>query len=266
MKLPPKMPQRAMVRIWVASLHQKDQRRKYAGLFLLQKTKVTPLRVDSNSCGPALASRRAKKPQWGFFSSAARRDTRAHQKDQRRKYAGFFFCKKPKVTPSRVDLNSCGPALAARRAKKPQWGFFSSAARRDTRAHQKSATPPVPDPLRHFASEMPPLPEGEALAVRKGLLAFIKISPHCIHTTAKVTAVCYIKKTTRKTSGFLYTTKQRRCKTVSAKCFIQRILGRCQKRLSPRSGSCRSSQRGQAGPHRAAWWGRYLPDSLPHAA
>ena len=67
------MPQRAMVRIWVASLHQKDQRRKYAGLFLLQKTKVTPLRVDSNSCGPALASRRAKKPQWGFFSSAARR-------------------------------------------------------------------------------------------------------------------------------------------------------------------------------------------------
>ena len=139
---------------------------------------------------------------------------------------------------------------------KPHWGFF---ARRDasavpqlfesTRAHQKSATPPVPDPLRHFASEMPPLPKGEALAVRKGLLAFIKISPHCIHTTAKVTAVCYIQKTTRKTSGFLHITKQRRCKTVSAKCFIQRILGRCQKRLSPRSGSCRSSQRGQAGPH-----------------
>ncbi len=159
---------------------------------------------------------------------------------------------KPKDTPSRVDSNSCGPALASRRAKKPRRGFFSSAARRNTRAHQKSATPPVPDPLRHFASEMPPLPKGEALAVRKGLLAFIKTSPHCIHTTAKVTAVCYIQKTTRKTSGFLHITKQRRCKTVSAKCFIQRILGRCQKRLSPRSGSCRSSQRGQAGPHRAS--------------
>ena len=255
-----------MVRIWVASLHQKDQRRKYAGLFLLQKTKVTPLRVDSNSCGPALASRRAKKPQWGFFSSAARRDTRAHQKDQRRKYAGLFPLQKPKVTPLRVDSNSCGPALAFRRAKKPQWGFFSSATRRDTRAHQKSATPPVPDPLRHFASEMPPLPKGEALAVRKGLLAFIKISPHCNHTTAKVTAVCYIQKTTRKTGGFLHITKQRRRKTVSAKCFIQRSLGRCQKRLSPRSGSCRSSQRGQAGPHRAAWWGQYPPGSRPHAA
>ena len=178
----------------------------------------------------------------------------------------FFFCKKPKVTPLRVDSNSCGPALASRRAKKPQWGFFSSAARRDTRAHQKSATPPVPDPLRHFASEMPPLPKGEALAVRKGLLAFIKISPHSSHTTAKVTAVCYMKKTTRKTGGFLHITKQRRCKTVSAKCFIQRILGRCQKRLSPRSGSCRSSQRGQAGPHRAAWWGRYPPGSRLHAA
>ena len=126
-----------MVRIWVASLHQKDQRRKYAGLFLLQKTKVTPLRVDSNSCGPALASRRAKKPQWGFFSSAARRTARAHQKDQCRKYAGLFLLQKPQDTPSRVDSNSCGPALAFRRAKKPRWGFFSSAARRTARAHQK---------------------------------------------------------------------------------------------------------------------------------
>ena len=158
------------------------------------------------------------------------------------------------------------PGACVPPGKKPRRGFFSSAARRNTRAHQKSATPLVPDPLRHFASEMPPLPKGEALAVRKGLLAFIKISPHCIHTTAKVTAVCYMKKTTRKTGGFLYITKQRRCKTVSAKCFIQRSLGRCQKRLSPRSGSCRSSQRGQAGPHRAAWWGRYPPGSRPHAA
>ena len=105
--------------------------------FFCKKTKVTPSRVDSNSCGPALASRRAKKPQWGFFSSAARRDTRAHQKDQRRKHAGLFLLQKTKVTPLRVDSNSCGTALASRRAKKPQWGFFSSAARRNTRAHQK---------------------------------------------------------------------------------------------------------------------------------
>ena len=188
-----------------------------------------------------------------------------HQKDQRRKYAGLFLCKNPKSHP-RGWIRTAAARRLRPAGKKAPVRFFSSAARRDTCAHQKSATPPVPDPLRHFASEMPPLPKGEALAVRKGLLAFIKISPHSSHTTAKVTAVCYMKKTTRKTGGFLYTTKQRRCKTVSAKCFIQRILGRCQKRLSPRSGSCRSSQRGQAGPHRAAWWGRYPPGSRPHAA
>ena len=94
--------------------------------FLLQKTKVTPSRVDSNSCGTALASRRAKKPQWGFFSSAARRDTRAHQKDQRRKYAGLFLLQKTKVTPSRVDSNSCGPALAFRREKSPGGAFLAA--------------------------------------------------------------------------------------------------------------------------------------------
>ena len=38
MKSPPKMPQRAMVRIWVASLHQKLQRREDAGVFLLSET------------------------------------------------------------------------------------------------------------------------------------------------------------------------------------------------------------------------------------
>ena len=178
----------------------------------------------------------------------------------------FSFVKSPKSHPRGWIRTAAARRLRPAGQKSPSGGFFSSAARRNTRAHQKSATPPVPDPLRHFASEMPPLPKGEALAVRKGLLAFIKISPHSSHTTAKVTAVCYIKKTTRFAGGFLHITKQRRCKTVSAKCFIQRILGRCQKRLSPRSGSCRSSQRGQAGPHRAAWWGRYPPGSRPHAA
>ena len=192
--------------------------------------------------------------------------TRAHQKDQRRKYAGLFLLQKNQSPTLAGGFEQLRPGACVPPGKKPRRGFFSSAARRDTRAHQKSATTPVPDPLRHFASEMPPLPKGEALAVRKGLLAFIKISPHSSHTTAKVTAVCYIKKTTRFAGGFLYITKQRRCKTVSAKCFIQRILGRCQKRLSPRSGSCRSSQRGQAGPHRAAWWVRYPPGSRPHAA
>ena len=178
----------------------------------------------------------------------------------------FFFCKTPKSHPRGWIRTAAARRLRPAGQKSPGGAFLAARLAESTRAHQKSATPLVPDPLRHFASEMPPLPKGEALAVRKGLLAFVKISPHCSHTTAKVTAVCYIKKTTRFAGGFLYTTKQRRCKTVSAKCFIQRILGRCQKRLSPRSGSCRSSQRGQAGPHRAAWWVRYPPGSRPHAA
>ena len=48
---------------------KKDRRRKYAGLFLLQKPKVTPSRVDSNSCGTALASRRAKSPSRAFLAA-----------------------------------------------------------------------------------------------------------------------------------------------------------------------------------------------------
>ena len=51
MKSPPKMPQRAMVRICVASLHQKDQRRKYAGFLFYPVSQVSLSRVDSNSCG-----------------------------------------------------------------------------------------------------------------------------------------------------------------------------------------------------------------------
>ena len=62
MKSPPKMPQRAMVRIWVASLHQKDQRRKYAGFLLYPVSQVSLSRVDSNSCG---ADRRLRRKQGG---------------------------------------------------------------------------------------------------------------------------------------------------------------------------------------------------------
>ena len=40
-----------MVRICVASLHQKDQRRKYAGFLFYPVSQVSLSRVDSNSCG-----------------------------------------------------------------------------------------------------------------------------------------------------------------------------------------------------------------------
>ena len=51
MKSPPKMPQRAMVRIWVASLHQKTSTYASTLRFLFcDKAKLIG-RVDSNSCG-----------------------------------------------------------------------------------------------------------------------------------------------------------------------------------------------------------------------
>ena len=71
MKSPPKMPQRAMVRIWVASLHQKASAYASALRFLFcDKAKLIE-RVDSNSYG-AVAEDSAKTAQWAVFSSAAR--------------------------------------------------------------------------------------------------------------------------------------------------------------------------------------------------
>jgi len=60
-----------MVRIWVASLHQKAS--AYASalrLLFCDKAKLIE-RVDSNSCG-AVAEDSAKTAQWAVFSSAAR--------------------------------------------------------------------------------------------------------------------------------------------------------------------------------------------------
>ena len=71
MKSPPKMPQRAMVRIWGASLHQKASAYASALRFLFcDKAKLIE-RVDSNSYG-AVAEDSAKTAQWAVFSSAAR--------------------------------------------------------------------------------------------------------------------------------------------------------------------------------------------------
>ena len=71
MKLPPKMPQGAMVRIWVASLHQKASTYTSTLRFLFCNKAKLIERVDSNSCG-AVAEDSAKTAQWAVFSSAAR--------------------------------------------------------------------------------------------------------------------------------------------------------------------------------------------------
>ena len=67
MKSPPKMPQRAMVRIWVASLHQKSSTHERALSFLFYTLFERALRVDSNSCG---ADRRLWRKQGGEAGAA----------------------------------------------------------------------------------------------------------------------------------------------------------------------------------------------------
>ena len=59
MKSLPKMPQRAMVRIWLTSLHQKSSTHERALSFLFYILLERALRVDSNSCG-AVAEDSAK--------------------------------------------------------------------------------------------------------------------------------------------------------------------------------------------------------------
>ena len=66
MKLPPKMPQRAMVRIWVASLHQEVQHPNRVLDFLFCRNFFRAERVDSNSIGPPY-SPAGKKATVGLF-------------------------------------------------------------------------------------------------------------------------------------------------------------------------------------------------------
>ena len=125
-----------MVRIWVASLHQKDQRRKYAGLFLLQKPKDTPSRVDSNSCGPALASRREKSPGGAFLAARLAETPAPTKKTSVENTLVFFFHKNPKSHP-RGWIRTAAARRLRPAGKKAPVRFFSSAARRAARAHQK---------------------------------------------------------------------------------------------------------------------------------
>ena len=94
-----------MVRIWVASLHQKASTYASALRFLFcDKAKLIE-RVDSNSCG-AVAEDSAKTAQWAVFSSAARD---VHPRPPRTPvsngYRSFCFICLAKGT-ARVDSNS----------------------------------------------------------------------------------------------------------------------------------------------------------------
>ena len=93
MKSPPKMPQRAMVRIWVVSLHQKTSTYESTLRFLFcDKAKLVG-RVDSNSIGPPNSPAGKKSPCGAFLDARLATSTRAHQKNQRRNYAGSCFAR-----------------------------------------------------------------------------------------------------------------------------------------------------------------------------
>ena len=82
MKLPPKMPQRAMVRIWVASLHQENACVEIHERFSFAQAANSRKRVDSNSIGRRHPSRRQKSPCGAFLDARLAQSTRAHQELQ----------------------------------------------------------------------------------------------------------------------------------------------------------------------------------------
>ena len=141
MKSPPKMPQMAMVRIWVASLHQELRYPMGTGVSVLSATqKGTQGWIRTASTRRTV--RRGKKPLRGFFRCAARA---IHPSPPRTPvsngYRSFCFISLEKGD-TRVDSNSCG-AVAEDSAKTAQWAVFSSAARD---VHPRPPRTPVSEP------------------------------------------------------------------------------------------------------------------------
>ena len=131
-----------MVRIWVASLHQKS-----SSVFSTLEFFVLLVR-ETHKCGwirtaAATALKTAQKQPSGLFLAARlAQSTRAHQKTSA--YASalrFLFCNKAKLI-ERVDSNSCGDG-AEDGAKTAQWAVFSSAARA---IHPRPPRTPISEP------------------------------------------------------------------------------------------------------------------------
>ena len=112
MRSPPKMPQRAMVRIWVASLHQKDQRRKYAGFCFIRYLKFHSRGWIRTAAEPTAArgrNREARLGQRSAFSkscqgaaekaASATRKTRRTVRQAKNPLRGFFRCAARDIHP-----------------------------------------------------------------------------------------------------------------------------------------------------------------------
>ena len=127
MKLPPKMPQRAMVRIWVASLHQELQRCHDAGVSVLSELHNVPQGWIRTAAARRFASRREKTALRAVFSSAACDITRAHQELQRYHDAGVSVLSELHNVPQGW-IRTASTRRIVRRGKKPLRGFFRCAA------------------------------------------------------------------------------------------------------------------------------------------
>ena len=126
MKSLPKMPQRAMVRIWLTSLHQELRYPMGTGVSALSALK-TGMQGWIRTASTRRMVRRGKKPLRGFFRCAARvihpRPPRTPVSNGYRSFC--FICLEKR--DARVDSNSSG---ADRRLRRKQGGAVGAAASR----------------------------------------------------------------------------------------------------------------------------------------
>ena len=118
MKSPPKMPQRAMVRIWVASLHQELQHCYDVGVSVLSGL-YNALQGWMRTASTRRTVRRGKKPLRGFFRCAARV---IHPRPPKNLNVSstlrFLLYNKVNLT-ERVDSNSIDPPNSPAGKKAP---------------------------------------------------------------------------------------------------------------------------------------------------
>ena len=109
MKSPPKMPQRAMVRIWVASLHQELQRCYDAGVSVLSGL-YNALQGWMRTASTRRTVRREKSPCGAFLDARLATSTRAHQEIAPRNvsFRVLFVCSNPLCITPRKQQNPSG--------------------------------------------------------------------------------------------------------------------------------------------------------------
>ena len=117
MRSPRKMPQRAMVRIWVASLHQELQRCYDVGVSVLSGL-YNALQGWMRTASTRRTVRRGKSPCGAFLDARLAQSTRAHQKSSTHERAlSFCFGRKFSYCEGAVPcIRPCASCLKIRRS------------------------------------------------------------------------------------------------------------------------------------------------------